>query len=386
MSRAALKPSEWRFRVDPLVLVVGAVALLVYAVHGFDGFLSRDLAVYSYAGQQAVEGVPPYVSILSRTGPLAYVIPGIGVAVARLGGFDDLFGIRLLFMAISVACVCLMYVVARNLFASSLAGIAAATTLLSFGGFLHHASNGPREKTSMVLFLLCMLLAITKQRWFAAGFSLSLATLVWQPAFLVGIAMMPVVLIGVNRPERIGALVRFAVGGVVPAAVAVACFALAGALREFIDAFLLIHTRYTESSPITSHFPKKWSFLQDAYGGSLWVLMAGLVALAVLTVLAIDRHWRRHDPTGIPVAAIGAASIVGLAWTTRSFNGWPDAFLLLPMAAVGIARIGQRSHRASVTHSSPLNDPHRSDCRRHGHADLLVLRIAIPCLTPSAPR
>ena len=86
------------------------VALLTYALHGFNGMLTRDLAVYSYAGQQVAEGVPPYLGILNRAGPLAHVIPGIGVGIARIGGFDDVLTMRLLFMVIATLCVCAVYV------------------------------------------------------------------------------------------------------------------------------------------------------------------------------------------------------------------------------------------------------------------------------------
>jgi hypothetical protein len=50
---------------------------------------SRDLAIYSYAGRQVAEGVPPYVGNLNRAGPLAHLIPAIGVAGARVGGFEE---------------------------------------------------------------------------------------------------------------------------------------------------------------------------------------------------------------------------------------------------------------------------------------------------------
>ena len=110
--------ARWR-SVDPLVFAVGGVALLTYALHGFNGMLTRDLAVYSYAGQQVAEGVPPYLGILNRAGPLAHVIPGIGVVIARIGGFDDLFTLRLLFLAIATLCVCAVYVLGRDVFAST---------------------------------------------------------------------------------------------------------------------------------------------------------------------------------------------------------------------------------------------------------------------------
>ena len=41
----------------------------------------------------------------------------------------------------------------------------------------------------------------------------------------------------------------------------------------------------------------------------------------------------------VPVAAFGAASLAGLAWIVRDFDGWPDVFPLLPLAAIGIGGI-----------------------------------------------
>ena len=73
-------------RVDPLVPVVAVVSLVVYALHGVHGALTRDLGIYAYAGQQVADGVPPYLGVLNRAGPLAHVLPGVGVLVARVGG------------------------------------------------------------------------------------------------------------------------------------------------------------------------------------------------------------------------------------------------------------------------------------------------------------
>jgi hypothetical protein len=340
VSSATSDRHTWWRRIDPLVYVIGVTALIVYSLHGFDGFLQRDPAIYAYGGQQVVEGVPPYVGLLNRAGPLAHLIPAIGVAVARAVGFEDLLGMRLLFMIIAVACVCAVYALARELFASRLAGLVAAAAFLSFHGFIKLATYGPREKTPMVFFLVCALLAVAKRWWFVAGFSLSLATLVWQPAFFVGLTAAISTVIALRASERLQALIRFVVGGLVPASVCVIYFAVAGALKEFIDAFLLINARYTIAAPLLTDFAKKWSRTQGAYGVSLWVMGVGLAALAILTFLAIRRGgWRA--PARIPVAAVGAAFFAAIAWSFRDFNSWPDAFLFLPFAAVGIGGIAK---------------------------------------------
>ena len=337
--RTATRLREWQSRIDPRTVLVGAFALIVYELHGFDGFLSRDLALYSYGAQQVADGVPPYVGMWERTGPLAQVIPAIGVVGARVGGFDELLGMRLQFLLIAVACVCVVYLLGRDLFASPLAGLASAAAFLSFSGFIEAASNGPREKTAMVLFLLCTMLAIQRQRWLAAGISLSLATLVLQPIFFVGIAAVVVGAFAARPGERIRALVRVAVGGLIPVAVCLLYFAVVGAFREFIDAYLLINLRYTVSDPLLSTLAKRWPLVQDAYGVSLWVMIVGLVALVILSLSALRREKRREDPMVVPVAAFGAASLAGLAWIVRDFDGWPDVFPLLPMAAIGIGGI-----------------------------------------------
>jgi len=329
---------RWWRRIDPLVYIIGATALLVYALHGFDGLLKRDLAIYSYAGQQVVEGVPPYMGILNRAGPLAHLIPAIGVVAARVGGLEDVFGIRLLFMIIAVACVCVVYALARDLFSSRLAGLASATAFLSFYGFIEYATNGPREKTPMVLFLVCALLAVERRRWFAAGFGVSLTALVWQPAFLVGMAAALTTLIALRASERSQASVRFIAGGLVPASVCIIYFAVVGALREFFDAFILINAKYSSGDSLLPNFGGKWETMQRGYGVSLWTMVVGLAALTILTLVAVYREgWRA--PARIPVAAVGAASLVALAWTFHDFNSWPDAYVLLPLAAVGIGGI-----------------------------------------------
>src|SRR5215212_11708809 len=100
--------------VDPLLAACCLVAVVVYLVHGFDGPLLRDSGIYAYGGQRVAEGVPPYVAIANRAGPLAHILPGGAVAVARVVGVDDLLAIRVFYMLIAVACVGLAYLLGRD--------------------------------------------------------------------------------------------------------------------------------------------------------------------------------------------------------------------------------------------------------------------------------
>jgi hypothetical protein len=331
---------SWLTRFDPLTAAVGVVSALVYVLHGFNGVLSRDLAVYAYGGQQVADGEPPYEGIMNRAGPLAHAVPAIGVGLSRAIGFDELLGMRLVFLAVSVACVCLVYVLTRELFASRLAGLAAAAGFLCFHGFIEYASNGPREKTVMVLFFLCALLAMAGRRWLAAGVALSLATLTWQPVFFVGLAAIVVALFAEARGARLRGLIRFAVGGLIPASLCLAYFAAASAFGAFLDGFVVINAEYTASGPFTDDLRGNWSKLWDGYGASIAVLIVGLVALVALSVVVLRRSGLR-DATQVPMAACGAAALTGVIWTLKDFDGWPDVFVLLPLAAIGVGGLAR---------------------------------------------
>lgn len=345
---------KWRARltgrgVDWWVPVSCLVALFVYLARGLGGELGRDAGIYAYAGQQVADGQAPYVGILNRVGPLAHLLPGVGVIGARVVGADDIIGIRVVFVLLATACVGLVYLLGRDLFRSRLAGLAAASALLCFQGFINLATSSPREKTAMVLFLVAMLLAVVHRRWATAGFCIALATLTWQPVFLIALAgTVTTVLVGLPS-GRMRALLRVAVGGLVPAAVTLGAYAVIGEVRLFLDDFLLINARYTDQQGILKRPRLAWSFLVEGYGASLVVIGVGLVVLLSLTAAALVRRQGLREARTAALVGAGVASVVALLWTGRAYNSWPDVFFLLPLAAVGIGGLASElRHRLPV--------------------------------------
>jgi hypothetical protein len=330
-------------RIDPLGVLVVLLAAAVFLVRGFEGGLTRDLAVYAYGAQQTLEGVPPYVAILTRAGPLGQLIPAIGAWGADLVGADELLGMRVVMMLASVACVWVVYCLGRDALRSRGAGLVAAVSILAFDGFALLATTGPREKTAMVLFLACCLWALTHRRWAWAGVALALATLTWQPAFFVGLAAA-LVAIGslTGRRTLLRAVLAFVVGGLVPTALCVLGFTLAGALDEFLEGFLVIHAEYTHQGGLLNYWGWAGTLdLEDGFGASMWLLGIGLAASIVGAVLRLPTIARRQKTADVAVVASGAATLAGLAWSFRAFNGWADALVLLPMAALGIGLVAR---------------------------------------------
>jgi hypothetical protein len=324
------------FAFDWLVPVVALVSLGVYLLHGFDKAMTRDLGLYTYAGQRFLDGDPPYVGVMNRAGPLAHALPGVGIGLGRLVGLSDIHGARAFFMLLAVACVCLVYVVSRDLTGSRAAALVAATAFLGFEGFLDLATNGPREKTPMVLFLLATFLAVRHRRWATAGVFTALATLTWQPVFFVA-ALTAVVAALLAPDHRLRALVRIVAGSVGVTALVVVYYALNGAVHTFVDCFVLINAQYTQQQGALAAAAANWSSMQRGYGGSLWMILAGLVALPVGAVVRARPAWRTRDPMATTTLALGAGWLGGVLWCLVAFNGWPDLFVMLPLAALGLA-------------------------------------------------
>ena len=166
---------------------------------------------------------------------------------------------------------------------------------------------------------------------------MSLAALCWQPALLAGVAaaVTGILLDSGNRPR---ALVRFLLGGAIPAALSVLYFAAVGALREFVWGFLLINARYTKADPFLLQPEHSWRVMWHAFGLSFGVFCIGLAgALCSVWWHLSPGSDRRANARDRHVG--GGRRSVGILWTLHAYNSWPDLFVLLPFAAFGIGAI-----------------------------------------------
>jgi hypothetical protein len=319
--------------------------------------LSRDLALYAYAGQQFADGVPPYEGVLNRAGPLAHMVPGFFAMLARALGTDELVTMRVMMLVLTVIAVYLTYLLGRDTFASRLAGAAAAATLLSSRAVVLYAGGGPREKTTMMLLVVCALLAARHRRWALAGVATALATLTWQPSFWL--CLVATLVAAGHLPWRrhwratAGAWIRFGLGGIAATAVVVGYFAVVGALGAFFEGFLFVNATSTRQVGLIEFVYRIPGEMPRAWGWSLWFLVAGLVASVVLA-------WKARgatDAAGRMVVATGAATVGSFAWSVLVFNGWADAVFVVPLAAVGMggavaaltARLSARGSLALAT-------------------------------------
>jgi hypothetical protein len=321
---------------DPLV--VGLVALVVYALHGYHGYLDRDLGMFVYGGEHVAHGTPPYVAMFNSVGPLADAVPGLAIWLGHLVGVGPILSSRLCFTVLSAVCCALLCVLARDALGSRSAGFLAPAIFLTFEDFLSLASDGPREKTTMVLFLLACLILLGRRRWAAAGVCAALATLTWQPALVVAVAAFLTAALLDQHDRRVRITARFLAGGAVVTLATVVYFWAAGALSRAFDGFVLINVRYTHQPSPLSQPHDTWTMLWDSYHASLLLAIAGIVAVVVLGVRAVPVARRPTvSPAARRISLVSAGGLFGTLWTLKAMNGAPDLFVLLPFAAVGLA-------------------------------------------------
>lgn len=319
---------------DPALVLVVACAL--FALHGTQGPLDRDLGVFLYGGEQVSHGVPSYVGIFNSVGPLSDTVPGLAVLAGGLVGAGPVLAARLLYLGLSAACCAALFVLARRTFGSRSAGFVAAAVLATAASFAEFATDGPREKTLMLLFLLLALTWLLDRRWFLAGAATAVAALTWQPSFAVAAAGL-VAAVALEPGGRLRALGRWVVGGLVPTAVAVAAFAASGALTPALDGFLVINARYTRQPSLLSDPSFAARLAWDGYAWTLVPFLVGLVALPLL--LAVRRRHVGTGPGRRPLLVLVVAELGSLAWLLTAFNGPADLFDVLPFGALGIAGV-----------------------------------------------
>src|SRR3954452_3845393 len=179
-------------RPNSLAWGAGALALLVAAVlftqFSIEGNLSRDESIYTYGGQQLVDGVPVYQGIFDPKPPLPTFLTAAGVATARAIGKDEVVTLRYEFLLFSLLTVAALYLLALRLWRSPIAAFAAAVAFMCFRGFAADALAGPDVKTPGVLLSVVALLLLLERRWFWSALVGSFAFLDWQPLGVYAVA------------------------------------------------------------------------------------------------------------------------------------------------------------------------------------------------------
>ena len=328
------------------LLLVLALAAVVYYGHSFEGALSRDNAIYLYSGQRMAEGIPPYVSIFDHKGPLAPMLVGVGVVISKHLGATDITAVRAVFFLIGCLAVVATYLLGSSLFRSQRAGLFTALTFLGFFGFARYAVSSPEAKTPMVLFEVLCLLFASQRRWFLAGLCGSLAALVWQPMAIFSLVALVLAATQKETPRFVASL-RAIAGSGLPVVVTGAYFYFQGALDELVNGSILFNARYLDREQLlsTAEFFAPVKAIFQGYDTILIPIVVGAmlaaVVISLVTLGSINLLRKAHrGPSGSPMRK-GAFAPIFLSlpfpvlWSLVDFQGYPDFYVFVPYVSVG---------------------------------------------------
>lgn len=316
-----------------LVILLGAA--WTFGRYGDQEELFHDHGIILYAGQQVLEGQPPYVGIFDHKGPGAALVCAAGVAFGELVGSDDVRGVRFLFLWLSAATVAATYLLGRRLFGSGWPGWLAAAAFVGFWNFAIVAYSGPEPKTPMVLCQVLALLFAAERRWLLAGCAASLAFLVWQPmgVFCVGVVAAAW---GHGRGAGSRAVLRSLVGCALPLLAVVAYYAYHGALFELADGLFLFNLGLMENeATLYNNFRAVQQAMLLSFKPAGLLLALGLFAMVPLALWRVRRFGFGRSLLRDPFACLLLTFPFPVLWSLLDFQGGPDFFVFLPYGALG---------------------------------------------------
>jgi hypothetical protein len=314
------------------------VAVLLYTRFSIDGTLSRDESIYVYGGQQMTHGVAPYASVFDPKTPLATMMCGLGAALARLFGTNDVNTIRVVFFVSAVLSALAIYVFVRQVWGSTFGGVVAAVVFISFHGFARDALAGPDAKTPGILFAVVSMWLAVRRRWFWAGVAGGLVFLDWQPYVIYPV--MVVVAAAVWSPGKRWRESGIALAGAAaPVVLTIVYFAASGALGDAIQSTIAYPATGVHRVPETyfhrlRHIART---IQIFYKFSGYLILIGLVLFVVVLVthlVSTRYNWPVFlaDPVTLLVAS---TLVVQAGYMTLDFQSFPDVYALLPYPAIG---------------------------------------------------
>jgi len=320
-----------------------ASALLVFAFcaylqFGFRGALIRDDSVVVYTAQMMQAGIPPYESIFQPKTPLAGIVAGVGLSIARAIGVraDDLKVIRYLFLIISAIVPSLIYGLGRSIQLPRAAAFLAGSSFIHHMGFGRHAASGPRAKSPMVLFEVAWLTLTARRQWFWAGVAAGTSFLVWQPMGITIVITASLAFAQSGRKSRFGNVIKSIIGFSIPLLLIASYFLHERALELMIlDAFyfpLFLMEHGQNAPPIVAIRAS----IEEGYSSTIPIIASGALGLLMLMGIMLRKEgdlkrFICHNRT----AALALLTWAALIWSLIDYQGYPDFYVFLPLVSVG---------------------------------------------------
>jgi len=287
-----------------LVALLGAVWLAKFPPLGHVFWPQTNQGIYLYVGQQLLDGAAPYRDVFDNKGPLLYLLNAFGLAVAH-GSFWGVYAME--YSAFAVATVLGFFTLRRRLDTP-----AAAVGMLFFVMLVDRVVFGNLEEEYLLPVQWAALYVLMAKHpaeprvraYFFIGVLGALAVFLkptevglWGALVVVELVFALTSRAAKSCVKRLAAL---AAGGLLGSAVFLTYLASVGALRDFVDQYLLFNLGYTGASSWSSRLSSV------SFGAGLlgYLTTGAVLILWFLTCRLALLRWRNGDPDRFAYLAV----------------------------------------------------------------------------------
>ncbi|MFL6216894.1 MAG: hypothetical protein ACJ74J_23630 [Blastocatellia bacterium] len=330
-----------------LVLVFVFAAALMLFYRPFSQLEGGDSAIYDYIAQSILRGQLPYRDVVDIKGPASVYLSAAAVALGRLVGVSDVIAIRVFHVLMVGLLAALTFRVGVVYLRSRVVGVIAALLPYVSPAVAEMLIGGTQPKLPMVIFGLAALLLIARDRPFWSGFCGMLACLCWQPGLMfVGTAFL--VFSKYLTTWRDLRAVKVIIGAVVPLAVVVIYFYLAGALSDFWSYAMVYNYSVfgpEAKKPVADAGNHLWKIIRRVFDAKTVFLIIALGGLVIYIAERVVVKFRRGWSDELWRDAVIFPALVYLLFAFINFQAGPDLIPFLPsiglFAAWAFAKAGE---------------------------------------------
>jgi len=322
--------------------------------------ITWDPAYFTYLGQAVLRGDPIYSHTFMAYPPLGPLVSAASMVVAGWFDVPSYLAPRYTAVALGIAGVLLVYAVTRRATANPWAGLAAGFVLAGFHLLAASYLATLEPKHLVIFFTLAAAAASQRHLWRLAGCAAALAVTSYQPAILTPLAI-GLVAWRSGRRRGDGSGFAFLVGfgvGLLPTLIYIAT--TGGWLDFWVRTVLLTSAARL---PGAGETPFHWlAVLRFWYASEFAFFVAAAIGWLVFAVESLRRGagGRGGSWFGAQTAAMPLLAAFFCAAAVFEFQGYPDAYPLLPMVAfwtgwllnrltqVGVVALKARPSQAGV--------------------------------------
>jgi hypothetical protein len=348
--------------------IASAAFLLGYGIQSYPLF--GDRAYFVCLGQFVLRGDSIYANSFFGYPPIGPLVAAAAMALGSAFEIPTHLGPRYAALALAALDAGLLFQIARRATDRAGAGLVAALSLVGFSWFGALSVSSLEPKILIVALTLASAACLQARRDGQAGLWSALAALCWQPAAIVALAALLVV-VADRSAGFTRRLVRFALGGcaaIVPCAIYLTATSSWG---DFADRLLGIHVQSQFSAPAPS---LRWIEISArAYANELALLVSAAAGLLVFAVRAARRG--RLAGAALTDRRLGAMPLMAFGWIAYAsfdFQGYPD---LLPLLPVGAFFVGWLAASIAASITGGLERLGSADDRARSRVGGLVLAV-----------